>query len=199
MGQIEQSNLVTIIGMIAAFITASVTPLLTEWVKNTLQHKNKLHNLRIALYKEMLSNYVVLNIAVESENPLEPRLASLRQSLRVECYEDLLANDVSLFYQMKEALSISTLQGIVAFIKELANSPNSKKEDDFIAWCREYVETFEIYVHDESLQPKVLKSFMSSGYHAKLKLNGEAVLSYREFSSGESKSAEQWHNGNEDE
>src|SRR3989304_291447 len=100
---------VTIIGMIAAFLTA----ILAEPAKNYFQNMGKLHNLRIALYKEMVHNYNILRRFVlddfGSEFPPGEYLA--RHALRTECYKNAIQNELSLFYQLDEANLINSLQG----------------------------------------------------------------------------------------
>ena len=43
----------TILGMLAAFITA----FLAEPIKNSIENKNKLNKLKLAIYKELIMNY----------------------------------------------------------------------------------------------------------------------------------------------
>ncbi len=47
------STQLAILGMIAAFITASVTPSLTEWIKAIIQNSTRVAKIRKMLYAEL--------------------------------------------------------------------------------------------------------------------------------------------------
>ena len=99
----------TIIGMIAAFITASVTAFFAEPTKLYFQNRARLNNLRLALYKEMVYNFLWLDF-VERGNWDEQSDASVTSVIEIEgntrreCYEQAITSQLDAFYQLKEAI-----------------------------------------------------------------------------------------------
>lgn len=97
---------VTIIGMIAAFITASVTAFLAEPVRTYFQNRARKQDLRVALYRESLYNYLYL-YGAESQNVSNPFLENKflwsKTGIRSECYRQAISQDLFLFYKLPEA------------------------------------------------------------------------------------------------
>lgn len=119
----NESNVVTIIGMIAAFITASITPIITESVKNFAQDKTKLQRLRIALYTEIVNNYYALTHFTMDGTHSDSYVLSgvTKYQLRTECYKHALQNELPLFYQLKEAKLLNLIYGMVNQLMNLSN------------------------------------------------------------------------------
>lgn len=90
-----------IIGTLSGFIIA----FFAEPVKNYFSMKTKLHNLRVALYKELLSNYYILtHFVMDSDASDAYTIHNLaKYELRTEFYNHTLQHESSLFYQLKEA------------------------------------------------------------------------------------------------
>ena len=194
MEQIEQANLVTIIGMIAAFITASVTPLITDGIKNFFQHRSKLSKLRIALYKEMLINYETLTaFSKEEEASLHPEYIA-KHAIRDEFYNHALQNELSLFYELGEVDTISLLQGsIIGGIIDLTDDlksafPNKKISKGFpnavfMALSYNFKSLFAAAFPNEILKSEVLKKITSKGRYEEIMRRGkkETDKAYTEF------------------
>jgi hypothetical protein len=119
----------TIIGMIVAFLTASITPIIAEAVKS----KTRLRNLETALYREMLYNFLTLRVLDMQDIPLEERVALINNDgLRIECYKHALQNELSLFYQLAESGTINILQGRIKQIIALATDIKSLSGEEKI-------------------------------------------------------------------
>jgi len=102
--------IVTIIGMIAAFLTASFA----ESIKNYFQNKAKLQNLRIALYKEIIFNYTCLlksDLTPDLSDRIRP--SAIQRIVNIECYKQAMQNELIFFYQLSESDRISTLDGVI--------------------------------------------------------------------------------------
>ena len=108
----------TFIATISGFIIA----FFAEPVKIHYQHKAKLHNLRVALYKELLNNYYALtHFTVESLSDLFSPEYVAQHELRTECYKQTLQNDISLLYQLVEANAINVLYSQIDKIMSLTS------------------------------------------------------------------------------
>lgn len=119
----------TIIGMIVAFLTASITPIIAEAVKN----RTRLQNLEMALYREMLYNFLALRVLDMQDVPLDERIVLINNDgLRVECYKHALQNELSLFYQLAESGTINILQGRIKQIIALATDIKSLSDEEKI-------------------------------------------------------------------
>jgi hypothetical protein len=156
----------TILGMIAAFLTASITPILTESVKNRSQHKNRLHSLRVALYKEIWNNVRVLT-AITSNKPDEakPQIVENLQNhaLRIECYKQVLQNEVTLFYELKEADAINHLQGnCIGKMLNFSSRAIDKINGLFVAFAMEYEDTFLLAINGGLLDKRVFDTFLAN-------------------------------------
>ncbi len=97
--------------VIIATLSGFIIAFFAEPVKNYFQNRAKLHNLRVALYKEMIHNYSSLDDAsIDNANSsIKDFLA--RRVIRIECYKHAIENEVSLFYQLDESNKINWLQG----------------------------------------------------------------------------------------
>jgi hypothetical protein len=163
-----ENTALTILGMIAAFLTASITPVLTESVKNYMQHKAKLRALRVALYKEIWNNVVSMthfpHRDIECKLELGDELT--KHALRKECYEHALKNELTLFYELKEADLINRLQGTILgqmlsfSIDSDATNIEYLLEDIFAGYVYDYQELFTAALDDGPLDKKVLESFL---------------------------------------
>lgn len=133
----------TIIGMIAAFLTASITPIFTELVKN----RHRLQNLEIALYKEMLYNFLALRTLDMQDIPLDERVTFINNDgLRIECYKHTLQYELSLFYQLPESNTINILQSRIKWIIGLAADIKNFSDEEKIQIClKELVRNTNIF------------------------------------------------------
>jgi hypothetical protein len=176
----------TIIGMIAAFITASVTPILTESVKNYYQHKHRLQSLRIALYKEMYNNYFILrdfDVSKQDVNSAISFIVNLRQhGIRQECYKHALQNELPLFYELTESQLINALQGLMIGVTfslpdlELATKESLEEAvANFSKYSATYKEGYSYAYYKNNFDRKILKSFVESKRYEQVLQDGEAV------------------------
>ena len=179
----EQTT-VTIIGMIAAFITASVTAFLAEPVKTFFQNRAKLKNLRIALYKEMVHNYNILKSFVlddfSSEFPTGEYLA--RHALRTECYKNAVQNELSFFYQLDEANLVNSLQGtlmgqIIALSSDLKDYFGEEAlkhiSSAFIGLSEAFQELFTTRFYSDELDGKILMSLVTTAQYQEIMKRGK--------------------------
>src|SRR5215216_6605487 len=96
-----------------ATISGFVIAFFAEPVKIYFQNRAKLNDLRVALYKKLLANYVSLYFLIQDKSPLSgsKKANYYRMPLRRECYEHALENEISLFYRLNESSHINVLQG----------------------------------------------------------------------------------------
>jgi len=173
----------TIIGMIVAFLTASITPIIVEALKN----RTRLQNLETALYREMLYNFLFLNVFDMQETPLGERASFINSDgLRVECYNHALQNELPLFYSLAESGTINLLQGNIKQMIALATDIKSFSEDEKI---------------QTRLQELAHRSSGFQNLFAKANFNGtlnnalvRSIASTREFNIIKSKANEQKQN-----
>jgi hypothetical protein len=152
----------TIIGMIAAFITASLTPIITETIKNRTEHKNKMNSLRVALYKEMFHNYLMAIPANEGSASYSDLLLTERHAFRNECYLHALQNELALFYEMEETKQINLLQGVLLRLMLNLSSDMqflTKKEEKEQVYIDSFADAAKAYrgLFAESIYKDVLK------------------------------------------
>ena len=105
------------IGAITSLVAATlgviavlVSTFLAEPLKIKAQNKAKADNLRLALYKEMVFNFLWLD-SVEhgdwdtfSELPVTSIINQIEPNLRRECYEQAINGQLETFYQLKESI-----------------------------------------------------------------------------------------------
>ncbi len=184
---------VTIIGMIAAFITASVTAFFAEPVKNYIQHRTKLHKLRMALYKEIVSNYVFLSRfyddrpkLVESEPVVAPDIvvAVTGLTVRTECYKSALESYLIEFYELSETSAINSLYGTLRYLVQLPKTkllrtgknisldeiPNMSKELADV-----FRETLIVRAHEGRLNKRILRKLMTKNGYDELVTKGNEL------------------------
>jgi hypothetical protein len=103
--------------MLAAFLTATFAELLKE----NIQKKLKLKNLRIALYREIISNCVLIfntHYSGKDDEMIYFEMLS-RYGLRTECYNSVLQSEPMLFYQIEEAKVFNLFQNTALSMMEV--------------------------------------------------------------------------------
>src|SRR5690349_17561522 len=95
--------------VIIATLSGFIIAFFAEPVKNYFTNKSQLHNLRIALYTELISNYFALiHYAMDSTDTDAYTLYNVaKYELRTERYKYALQNELALFYQLREANVLS--------------------------------------------------------------------------------------------
>jgi len=176
LSKIDISNVVTIIGMIAAFITASVTPLITESVKNFLQHRTKLQQLKLALYKEMLHNFQLLRLYENAteESEIHLGIEVIQPNIRTECYKQTLERELILFYQLNEANFINLLYSRLTPIISIVNRGEFAESPMMLPLrCKHYVSASSSYFYRDLLDKKLASNLMSQRDFQNLLKRGE--------------------------
>jgi hypothetical protein len=175
---------VTVIGMVVAFITASITTFFAEPIKDFFQTKAKIRVLRIALYKELVHNYFSLSNIDRNPSNITTAEFVARSSLRNECYNHALQNELSVFYQLDEASVINSLYNqintIVHFSGELhklfSDEVRNKASDPaFVAFMNfvdnfrdgfvseVYIKTFDVDLLKRLVKADLLQEIMKKG------------------------------------
>jgi hypothetical protein len=99
-----------IIGTLLGFIVAVIT----EPLKRCIENKSKLRNLRIALYKEMIQNFFMLEQALqEYKNENNSNIMVGQPLLIVDCYRYVVSQETALYYQLSEARLINMFYKLV--------------------------------------------------------------------------------------
>lgn len=109
-----------LIGTISGFIIA----FFSEPVKVCFENKSKLNRLRLALYKEVIQNFWVLKGAKDGDGHVRSILIMGQPLLINDCYKYALAQETSLFYQLREA---RFMNGIYKLIDTVIAIPFGEK------------------------------------------------------------------------
>jgi hypothetical protein len=97
--------------VIIATLSGFLVAFLAEPVKELIRHRNRLYSLKVALYKEILSNYECLTTVSTDELYAASSLSvAVSPIVRNECYEYAIEREISLFYELDEAVVINGLQ-----------------------------------------------------------------------------------------
>ena len=178
--------------VIIATISGFVISFLAEPVKNYFANRAKLHNLRIALYKEMLSNYIFMKAYGENTSSFRPENV-VQIVIRRECYTQSLENEVYLFYQLNEAHQINVLQGSVLAkiferstettrlldksrtMKLAEKSPDfdSKVLDHFREMCNSYARIFAICCYQRSFNREIIEKLTNQPQYEEIMKRGK--------------------------
>lgn len=93
-----------LIGTISGFIIA----FFAEPIKRHFENKSKLKHLRIALYKEMIQNFLMLEGTLNDFRSNEKSNIMVGQPLLItDCYRHIVSQETALYYQLKEARLIN--------------------------------------------------------------------------------------------
>lgn len=178
LSKIDISNVVTIIGMVAAFITASVTPIVTESVKNFFQHRTKLKQLKTALYKEMLNNFNLLRLYENAteESEIHLGIEVIQPNIRTECYKQTLERELILFYQLNESIYINLLYSRLTPIVSLVNRGEFAEPPMLLPLrCKHYLEGMSDYVYRGKFDDELVSTLMNKKDFQYLLMKGEKV------------------------
>jgi hypothetical protein len=98
-------SLNVIIGTLSGFIIA----FFAEPIKRYFENKSKLQHLRIALYKEMIQNYLMLESTLNDFRNNEKSNIMVGQPLMIDdCYRYVVSQETALYYQLTEARLINS-------------------------------------------------------------------------------------------
>jgi hypothetical protein len=119
-----------IIGTISGFLIA----FFAEPVKIHFTSKANIRATRLALYREIISNYQLLRSTRDSTNAIQGQEGNInvgtsliKYSMRRECYDHLLKEDPSALYQLEDALVINRLYAQIMAIADFV------KGKDFVS------------------------------------------------------------------
>ena len=194
--------LTVLIGTLSGFIIA----FFAEPVKTYYQNMEKVHNLRVALYKELFLNYVSLEAWVLDEEKLESKAKTktrgktkaktesgnyrteeyvAQYALRTDCYKHALQNDLTLFYQLPEALAISILQGnligqIMGISRDLRNWMGEEGMKDsgsrYMQLSSLFRESYLDFFNKGTFDKKILKRLVNEKEYQKIIQQGKEML-----------------------
>ena len=165
-----------LIGTFSGFIVA----FLAEPVKIYFQNRAKINNLRLAIYKELLYNFLLCKNIESKKGIKEPPskgnlsgiVSLVNTSIRNECYKDAVTNNIHLFYKLDEVLSVHSLYGTLSEIpeaarRELPSVKGHEKEPAYLklrigmisesagVFCNRYISGFKKGYLDKSLLKKI--------------------------------------------
>ncbi len=153
--------------VIIATLSGFIIAFFAEPVKNYFTVRAKLHNLRIALYKEMIHNYITINTLNAHRNDEQPEITLyLTRGFRIECFKNALQNELSLFYQLNETSAIIVVQGIAEGIINFSNDVKSLISEPFSnrelflgiqTLSKEFQDTFAFSFYTGMFDLKILK------------------------------------------
>jgi hypothetical protein len=167
----------TILGMIAAFITASVTAFLAEPVKSYFENKRIEDNIRNALYGELLDNYHHLLWNVKNADKFQK--AALKTSGRIvsnECYKQVRQKDIVHYYKMYDSTAITSLNDIVNMLIELSDEKKTEKSKikQYQLHALLFVEAISNFVYNGYMDRKIIKSTLhEEDYFRLLEIGGK--------------------------
>jgi hypothetical protein len=195
MNETTITTLVTVLGMLAAFITA----FLAEPVKIYFQNLTKLRDLKVGLYKEMWEIYLVFTqIREMPENPtpdMDSELQTagdvyatsllLKNGLRNEYFQHALKDELSLFYRLPEASMINAMHRILVAIPDMLERDHEDREEVkismelFLIVCNGYQDGFSVACYQERLDQKLLKTILGKDEFRKLFEKGKMYAADR--------------------
>jgi len=105
--------------VIIATLSGFIISFFAEPVKNYFQHRTKLHNLRTALYKELVSNYLLLESFSIENADANSLVIFTEMAIRIESYQYTLEHNAIEFYGLSEATAMNTLYGSLKILLKL--------------------------------------------------------------------------------
>jgi hypothetical protein len=141
----------------------------------------------MALYKEMLYNYIAINTINSHRNDKQPEIGLYMalHTFRVECYKNALEKELSLFYQLKEADGINIVQGSLADgilnfsndVKSLSTEPFSNSELflGILSLSNEFQDTLALLFYKKKFDLKILGKLSSEEAYRNVLRKGKEV------------------------
>lgn len=115
-----------LIGTISGFVIA----FLAEPVKTHFETTARRKNLRRMLYHEIFENYSRLQVIRGTDAPPDDFNELASSIIKVDCYNYAISNELSTYYQLREASSFNTIYSITQTI--LATDPSPDFRDKLI-------------------------------------------------------------------
>jgi methyltransferase-like protein len=175
----------TILGMIAAFITASITSFLAEPIKSYFENTNKINQVRKALYKELVDTHMslarhVFGKEIDNKNYVD---LIIQGSIQTACFKHTIQNDVTLFYQLDESGIINILYSYLSLMSNPLGLPKLEDGDTedidkkyiqmFTTLSDAFIETFAVEAYSHRLDNKLLKKIMIQNDYDAMMLYGK--------------------------
>lgn len=197
---------ITVLGMIAAFITASVTAFLAEPVKMYFQDRSSRKYLTLALYKELLHNYFllehVLDYSEEDSGISRDTMNILGEfNLRTECYRQAVSDQLQMFYRLEEAAEFNEVYSMLALAIQLPSMPGRESEDGtaeertssrLIARAsRDFINSVARYFYSGKFNKVVLARLVSTTKYVRIMNRGQYVTQQITHPSAEEDAGEQ--------
>ncbi|MBI3174937.1 MAG: hypothetical protein HYZ25_14525 [Chloroflexi bacterium] len=145
----------TILGMIAAFITAAMTTFFSEPVKNWFAEKNKLNSIRLSLYKEIAQNAFNIRRTIGAFD--ETIISELSNTVvSNKCYKNILEHNVGEYYRLDDVISIDAVYYWINFMLQ----PSTFSQKNHGELIRKYGLFFIKSVSDNLKNGKLSKKVM---------------------------------------
>src|SRR5260221_13126443 len=105
-----------LIGTISGFVIA----FFAEPIKRYFENKSKLQYLRIALYKEMIQNFLMLESTLDDFRNNEKSNIMVGQPLMIDdCYRYVVSQETALYYQLTEARLINSFYKLLNMLTKI--------------------------------------------------------------------------------
>jgi hypothetical protein len=132
--------------ILVATLSGFVIAFFAEPMKIYFQNRNKIQNLRIALYKEIYHNYMGLKthaeIVTKQIDQLENMMVFANYFYRTECYKQAITQELTSFYQLKEATMINALYIDLNMVLQTPKLKNGKDLPiNAVDWMGNYMQT----------------------------------------------------------
>src|SRR6266542_6782521 len=114
------------------------------------------------LYAHPSNIYIVLSVSTKEHFESITDSLLIKHALRIECYQNAIRNEISLYYQLDEAMEINLLQGTVinniinlfSDMKSLSDKEQTKSENSpfyiFTGISKNFQENFQQDLYDHT-------------------------------------------------
>ena len=146
-----------LIGTLSGFIIA----FLAEPVKTFFQNRYKLSNLRIALYKESMQNRSILELLVTKEIGKEDFINIAQFLLLNNCYKYVLEQEITFFYQLKEARLFNSAYKTLDKLINLTTEDIESRWDFVMELAKAYLGVIQDGLDYKTLDKRLLEKVTS--------------------------------------
>jgi hypothetical protein len=171
--------------VIVATLSGFIIAFSAEPIKIYFQDRSKKQNLRVALYKEIYHNYCLAKTYIEvydEEVPIEKKrdihlgnlVAFSRYLYRTECYKQAISQDLSYFYQLKEATMINALYIDLTVILEMPKT-NDGRDMDVSDWLVDFLNIVNSEVEFGSFDKSLMAKIADKKIFAEMLKNGQVL------------------------
>jgi hypothetical protein len=162
--------------VLVATISGFIIAFFAEPVKNYYQNLRDVERLRLAIYRELVSNYLLFDSVREASNEdLSFNTERMKHAIRTECYKDALANRVLLYYQFRNTLIINMLYALLSEFDARLNSTQTRKDPDLGGTARQFYRMFEGSAYDKTLERGPLETIFGNARYQAIVAKGKKV------------------------